>query len=1127
MGTTLDAIQGQPGVSVQYVLCIEGVEYLITDGNPSAAAEAWTDAGWEEAIGGLFIESDFQQQLDPWAPFQPGSDLTFLVRDTDGTDRFGLDVFKTGGGTETRLTFEINATDTTITTKAADEFPASGSIFIGTERIFYSSRDTTTDEFTVSDRGVYAPFRGDTAIDQTWGRYHRGGGAVEYGPDVQPVVSTVCRSWHGKWVGLWMHRKLGTTLDVRAQAQLVWAGKIVEIRDTINGDTRVTCENVMSTVANTTLLRDQWTAEVREGCLIPAGSVFQFRDIATDTVILLQADATPTGDDQFESGYRSADELISIFNTWLAAHALAEDVLPGWTFAIQQTDGGPRVVITPAGLLGGEFGGPAFAMRFLGFDISGVTNFQRFVEVEIGGLFSLGDSFTAPDEPYRIYPRTRFQSGVGVAHGCDLLNAGGTFVDQTTHLPESTNAFTNKVSSSNPRGLVMMDGSVYVAEYVDDTELGMLSFDPALQYLGRAPEGSIDEGRRYSNPEPLVISQFIWLQGSFAELVPAIFASTGTPGYNHADHDNLGLGLGLSIPYDLLGDGFVDSCSVLAEANTAKSITLVIEKPTKLVDLLGADMTLRRAHLIWKSGQLRFTSWSTPTAERAVHALTEANKAAPIDAQDDQRSPLDFTDKWVRNIVKIDYNRVVSEDTYRDHLVFEDRSSIDDLGEARPVTIKARNSYGKYAGAGESIEALAPLFLAYMPYFSRPAKIIARTIDISLFEDVAPGDIVTISDRFARDPVTGERGLTDKAGIIVSHRHDFGGPDPGNPTSVRPMDGEIQVAIFDLDRFFAWAPAAMLDDTADAGGFTSGYNSGTLTIRCKENEYSDPADSVTDTSYFAVDDEITVVEVDPSNPASPQSWDVAIDSKSGNDLTLSAALTGFDSAKFYRVVPRYYASAAATQLTKAYQADETDMRIQDLAAAHQWGEDAPETFPASTLTDLPERYAEISYGDGAPLDVGYETGVVRTLQNLAHFKTAPQSPSLEMVARKHTTVTASTWKLAMVMPIFQGPRGSRLGSVRNLNVAPRFRSTDGTSVSMRVTLADGPPLGSSLEDVTRPQNRRSVTFTTTSTTMAAATAQAIAWITVDSFGEAFLIAEVDNAKCEFEGFAQCEWGSVT
>lgn len=1127
MGTTLTALQGGRA-AVQWVLAIEGVEYVITDGSTSAAAEAWTEAGIEEAIGGLFIEGDFQQSLDPWNALQPGQDLTFIVRDVDNADRFGLDVFGGGNGVETRLAFEINAEDTTLITKAADEFPASGSVFIGVERIFYSSRNTTTDEFTVSDRGVYAPFKADSETGQKFGRYHRGGAAVSYGPDVQPVVSSSCRTWHGKTVGLWLHRRTGATLDTRAEAQCVWAGRIVEIRDSANGDTRVTCEHVLSMVSNAVIMRDQFIAEVREGVNLPVGTGFQFRDVLADTVIVLNAAAVPSGDDQFLAGYYTVDQLVSVFNTWLAAHAVAEDTAYLWTFKIQQGDEGPRVVIEASGPLAqGQFGGPAYAMRFLGYEIGHVSNFQRFVEVSFSGF--VGVRFTAPNEPWRVYPRMRYESGAGSQRGCELENARGTFVDQTAHLPASTNRWLNAVSSSNPRGLVMMDGNVYVTEYVDDTELGMLSFDPELQFLGRGATSldNLDVGRRYSNPEPLTITQFLWLQGSFAEIIPALFASTGTPGYNHATHDSLGLGLGLGIPWELLGDGFVDSCEVLAQSQSAESITLVIEKPTKLVDLIGADLTLRRAHLVWKNGTLRFTSWSTPTAARAVHALTEANKAAPADQRDQQRSPLDFTDKWLRNVVKIDYNRVVSEETYRDQLVFEDRASMDDLGDARPHTIKARNSYGKYAGAGESVEALAAAFLAYMPYFSRPVKIIARTVDVSLFESVAPGDIVTISDNFARDPTTGVRGLSTKAGIIVWHRYDFGGPDPGNPTSVRPMLGEVQLAIFDLDRTFAWSPAAMLDDTADSSGFTSGYHAGNLIVRCRANEYSDSADGVTDTSYFAITDVVTIVEVDPSNPAAPQSWNVTINGKSGNDLTISAALTGFDATKFYRVVPRYYSPATATQRSKAFQADETDMRIQDLSAAHLWGEDIPDTAPSSALTNLPERYAEVSYGDGAPLDVGYETGIVRMLQNLGHYKTAPQGPTLDLTARKHTAVTASTWKLAMVTPMFQGPRNSRLGSVRNLNVAPRFRSTDGTSVSMRVTLTDSPPLGDSLTDVTLSANRRSVTFTTTSTTMAAATAQALAWIPTDSTGEVFLIAEVDNAKCEFHGWAQCQWGTVS
>src|SRR5438094_843527 len=76
-----------------------------------------------------------------------------------------------------------------------------------------------------------APSAAVTAWSGTgWGEHHRQGLAAN-GVTLAPIVSAQPRAWVGKWVGVWLHREVGGVLDVKAQAQLVYFGRIVEIRD--------------------------------------------------------------------------------------------------------------------------------------------------------------------------------------------------------------------------------------------------------------------------------------------------------------------------------------------------------------------------------------------------------------------------------------------------------------------------------------------------------------------------------------------------------------------------------------------------------------------------------------------------------------------------------------------------------------------------------------------------------------------------------------------------------------------------------------------------------------------------------------------------------------------------------
>ncbi len=1134
MGTTLDALRTENGVAIQWVLVIEGHDVLLTDGDPSAATAAWAEAGeWTSAISGLFITSGFEQSYNPWDPFVPAADLTFVVRDVDGADSFGTLVLKRGGTTPTHLTTSVTPKSVTLPVQSSAAFPSSGTAFLGTERITYTGKGATT--LTGCTRGRCAPFASDNEVNARFGRSHRAGVSAG-GTGINPVVDTSCRSWEGKWVGLWMHRRLGGVLDTRSQAQLVWAGTITEIIDTANGDTQVTCRHVTAVVPETMLLRDQWSAEVQEGVYLhlpPVWPGFDLRVVSftiagdvyaetlqyADTLVVTTGAA---GANQIEAGYHSVDSIITALNAWLAAALAADDIGMRVVISRQADAEGGLVKIEWRWVGLGYKGGfrlsmPAHVLRALGFeptDQRAATAMLDTPALQSGEVFA-----TSPPLAAAVWGRG------GLAGTMDVLNVDGTFIDQSDTLPFQARALAETLgSTSDPLGFVMVGAAVFLARQVSASSLTLIAV-PDFNNLSRAQLAE-EATLTASEAGPLMVRQVIILAGSFANLMPRIFASTGNAEYNHDVYDAYGYGLGAAIPWELLGQSFVDSCFMLDQAQVAPGMLVVIERPTRLGAVFKADLLLRRASLVWKNGGLRFTSWSTPSVDRALHELTEDNKNAPADQRDAQRTPLIATDKWLVNTIKVEYDRVVFEDAYRSFIQLVDRASIDDLGDERGLTIQARNAYGIVASTGAVVEALSATLLALLPVFARPILMLRRTIDMSLFENVAPGDLVTINDLYARDPSTGRRGLVDKPGIILTHRWNRGGADPAAPKTPRPMFGEVDIAIDVVDRAFTWSPAALVDDSANSGGFTAGYNSGTLTIRCKANEYTLSADGIVDVSYFGIGDLVYVVEVDPAGGTS-QAWtDRTILAKSSNDLTLDSALTGFDTGKKYRVIQAQYADIGGSQRVHAFQADSADDLIQNEDPAHLWASDFTlegNQPPGWVLTELPERYSSMSIGDGVPLDVGFETGLIRMVTNLQQYKTAPQVPPMDHTSRTWGAV-AGDWKLVGVVPYFTGPTRFPPGYTRLLYVAPHFSSSSGTS-QVRITISNFPPAGDSLDDVTILGTQDSVTFSSSSATAATPTAQGLS-SEVTMEGPCFLIVEVDSTAAVVYGLGELRLGPL-
>lgn len=150
---------------------------------------------------------------------------------------------------------------------------------------------------------------------------------------------------------------------------------------------------------------------------------------------------------------------------------------------------------------------------------------------------------------------------------------------------------------------------------------------------------------------------------------------------------------------------------------------------------------------------------------------------------------------------------------------------------------------------------------------ARPAYVYQRALSQQLFETLGPGDIVTVTDAFARDPVTGNRGMSLVPGVTVKASYSLGGAEPSDPTAgPSPQVGTCEVLVFPFDRPSVYAPSGQIDHSVSSGGFLAGYSSGTNTIRLLAHAYT-PSTANADATHFVALDKIEITEVDPDNPA--------------------------------------------------------------------------------------------------------------------------------------------------------------------------------------------------------------------------------------------------------------------
>jgi hypothetical protein len=1148
-GTTLDALAAG-STRLKWVVAFDGYDRIFTDADPAKALEAWAGTDWTQALGGIVVQLQKEHAANPHEPFTGGGGRCTLHIPPDADDTFGIELNRRGTGAQTSLGATIDRNDTALVLRSNANFDASGEAHIGVECVAYSS--TTSSSMTVSTRGKYTAVGCKTGADAGSGGsrfadHHR---VTVDANQVQldPVISQQPRRWIGRRVHVYLHlADSDGNLNAKSDALLVFSGRVEQIADDPNTFcTVIQCKPLLAEIGDTVIGANMWGATAMNGLYIPEGAIFSISEYVDGTATGSPNDlevvaSGAAGSNQINAGDYSLEEICDFLNAWLAGEAAATRIDGWYSFGSPvTTSAGVRTVLEYR--IAGGANLPALFRIFAPAGVAGFLGFADIAPVAIGGsvqmISSLGGSLTntaeshvSPHVPYRLSVFSLGGPGGSLPSFRILYeNEFGAFVDQYDLLPTIVKS---TLDSSLQWGLFLVDEKILVQASYTSGVLSNVFITPFGQ-TSAGDSGSSEAfytlGRRADDDSgPVKIRQVFDLEGSFELLMNVLHYNTGTSGYNHALYDTRALGLGAGIPGGLLGDEFEHSIAHLPD--TEAILRLRIDEPTTIAELIGGELIARGAFPVWKQGKIVYQRWHTPVVSLAVADLTEGDKASPAGSTDNHRTPTLETAAYSRPIVKLDFDPdfTFGRDTrYRASMQLIDHVAIDDGGGdvVRPLTIKLRNAPGK------EVPGVIKEYLSRMPMTSRPSKYLQRTITSKFFEQIVPGDCVLVTDSFARDPLTGMRGINQRPAIVMRMSYDYGGPVPGAPyEKPRGMVGEVDLNFFDVDRGGQYGPCAQVDETVSAGGFSAGYNNATRELQTYDHKHSETTEAL-DAASFAAGYAALIVEIDPADAANPLYWQREVESVSGNKIKFTVALSApaWDATKKYRVIFDEYTAGTVLQRDHAFQADSADELVQDVEAAfHFTSTPEPENWSYNGAVEPVEFTPEISHGDGRSLDVGHERAQIVLLNNLIDYKTAHQSPHLHA---ETATQAQGQWRTIFIRPIHLGLDHLSNAVFRYLTMAPFFRldNTGGSGATtgyVRVTLSRQRPtstIGASWLTSTMAFGEafHQYTWATTTATWATGGDADFPVIVKDSMGFAYITIEVFDAFCR--GLAKCKEG---
>jgi hypothetical protein len=1067
MGNTRDSIEAGDYGQLAFVVAIEGYENLITDRDDllDEVVTAWAaHPDYVAAIGGLERPGKITHSIVPFRGEFVKGDLQLVVH-ADRADSFGIAAFMSDktGAVLSQITAAIDANDQTISLKDAGGHATSGIGYIGTERFSWGGK--SGNDLTTVARGLHVPF--GRHAETRYGRPHKIT-RIDGVDLVQPYVRDFHQTMVGRQIGVWVHLVRGGVVDLLAEAELIYAGVIRDVTDSTQNATILGTVDLMTLVAQSSLLHDQYNAVPAEGIELADGEEILFqelgRNITTDTAFINIETLTVAAGAEIEPGRRTLEEIVDGINEFLSTvHDGLGNLDAKWSctigddsqckFSAHFTSGDSitvRVVVRLSRTIGG----------MLGFDIESPT----------------GHSDDPPNDPFfegpvataETDPTVSLVGALSVAIAWALpfndrtlyLDApNGTWLNQAEQIPEPLKTLLG--TSGGDWGFLNWGNFTFLAERTDDYEV-KVHYDVKLLAMFQETDPSFAQKvNRYghiadnasflrADQEPPSIKQIVLLRGPLDTILTRIFASTGTAGYNHATYDEYDYQLGIGIPWELLGDQFVNTAAALQAQAPEYEMTLIIEEPTELETLIQCELELRGAHLVFRNGGLSFVTPSTPTSETATHVITEADHAAGVEETDADAFLTEVAiDGNLRiDTVKVDFNRDL-KGTYHNRVQWSDVAAQTDHGPARALTIEARNTLGlERAFNADPIRSLInDLAADSIAIFSRPLRV--GSVPVSprqLF--VYPGDTVALSDDYVRAPASGLRAITAEPCWCLELVQDW-----------ERMMGELRLALVGegADRRATYSPAALVDD----GQATDGYDHANKYLYLVANEFS-LATEADDGTHFDDGDDCMLIEQSAESPTI-HNVELASSYDGANQrFTLASQLPAADSlsGKAWYLVSRTRSNAEATQATHVYLAAEDDGLIVDTDRPFEWGKNPLETdvVDAAVTTGLHEYPPDTEWStEDYPVTPAMHRAAALSINNFISRKSAPQGP---LLLSSPETISATDY-VALLLP-FHLPVGPNKHPylTRLLNIGVALERTSGTGTcTIRITSSAHRPNG--------------------------------------------------------------------
>lgn len=952
MTTTFGWLATLDRARLALVLVFEGVPYYYTTSEDTAGiATAWASTEWSGGtlFGGLHVVGTIEQEIELFSPRIKPDTLTFHITDPD--DAFAAYFMRHAASdwAQTHLTENLLAGATTATVKDTSAFPASGTAHCGNETMTYSGKTATT--LTGLTRGVFSLNSNEDGDKFAPG--HFGSVGTEQFPW---ITSARPRSHYNRGCQLWLHHYEAGAWSTKANARLLWSGRVKSIKDAGDRSFDIEARNILEMVEANTLLEEQFKADLAEGAYLDETLVaFEVREYSAST-----GTDSSVGTSLPSPGQLTYQDVIYWLNRQLLNLRVVAAIDYQWTVEFNSEMN--RTVITadtggtvPDALV--QFSASTELLTLLGWSVGGTdyhfeANHGFLVQDITLSRFGAGTAYRAVSHgPPIVRAATPIFPGMEI----HLTGADGTWLEQA-YLPAIPGG---QVLPSDTTGFLQVgDGLVYAGYYTPGSGTdgvftitanlsGVLvayGLNVSIPQIARA-DGVVDSR---------LVAKQVWIESSPTnQMLLRFLMSTGTTDYNAEFFDRYPSSMGAGIPYSL-----IDRASFLGTGS--EQFTCILTEPVAISKLLESALATQGKYLIWRDGKLTL---ATPLAKpTTAHALTESNKAKTQD-----RIGIEYSPEGLINGVDIQYARGY-DGKFRRTISARDLASQSDFGQRRTVKIEGWGIDESTVDA--AIENVAAAALAY---FSRPLTTITRTINQTLLQ-IVPTDAVTLTDTYMIDPSTGSRGVVALPGWVLGVRFNFS-----------TMSGEVRV-VFPIeqriDRAVSWGPAARVDDTAASGG----YVSATKVLTLYAHRYS-TNDEDTDASRFVIGDKVRIRTLE----GTPVTQSDTIAAVGTNNVTLTTGIGAWDAAKFWVLeYDTIGTPVATTQKTHAFIAD--DANNSTGAAdndAYLWG-GAPGGEAATDDPDYTQAFIQPSGtldDAGRPLTVADWAEAVASLNVLLGHKT--------------------------------------------------------------------------------------------------------------------------------------------